>query len=722
MARTVAEHAERVLLGTTLDDKLRGWDGAPGQADVHAGPLPGALSALPAVPGRPPELRIDGPRQRVRFPRLGATSDERAHGEALHFFANHELLAVELMALFLLRFPEAPPALRRAVLHTLAEEQTHLALYLRRMAAMGVTFGSLPVSRFFWDCLAQMSRPEQYLATLALTFEQANLDHSRRFEALFARAGDDDSAALMRRIHADEIGHVRLGVRWLDRLAAPGDERPRFARYREALVWPLTPAWAKGEELDREARRAAGLDDEFIDALEAYTRSRGRPPRVHLFNPFAEAVFAAAPRPYRPPERLQRFADDLALLPAFVAAQDDVVVLPAPPRAAHLAALRRAGLETPQLWARPIAELAQSDDGEAFVHIGGLRPWAWSPEAVAALAPLRSLDLEPERAGPDAEVFSKAWAAELAGRWLRASEHPWMAPAEAAGAVLTTVDAVEAHVGRSLAAGAPVLVKAPWSTAGRDRVRYLGADDLASGRRWLERTLARHGAAVVQPWLRRVLDFSVLLTVQTDGAVLIEGLTRFATDDRGQYLGTVLGPSLAGLSPALVRFVAGEGGGRWRLAEALDAVARFVGGELAARGHRGPAGVDAMVYADEGGALRLHPLVEVNPRCTMGHVALALDDRVTRKAGGWFRIVTAQAARSQGFAAFSEWAQAQPPPRFDDRGRLCEGVLPLTDPAVAQAAVAFLAAGEAGTAFAKVDDLDAKSYIDDMRSAPAETA
>src|SRR5262245_42217655 len=106
------ELAERVLFATTLEDKL--WS-PQGVTDEQPGP---AIQA-PAAPGRPAELRFkpagsaaaDFPVHRLEQP--------RERGRLLHFFANHELLATELMALVLLRFPEAPAAFRRGVWQTL---------------------------------------------------------------------------------------------------------------------------------------------------------------------------------------------------------------------------------------------------------------------------------------------------------------------------------------------------------------------------------------------------------------------------------------------------------------------------------------------------------------------------------------------------------------------------------------------------------------------------
>lgn len=42
-----------------------------------------------------------------------------------HFLTNHELLAAELMALVLLKFPDAPKDYRAGVYEAMREEQMH---------------------------------------------------------------------------------------------------------------------------------------------------------------------------------------------------------------------------------------------------------------------------------------------------------------------------------------------------------------------------------------------------------------------------------------------------------------------------------------------------------------------------------------------------------------------------------------------------------------------
>src|SRR5260221_14786094 len=157
------EFAGRVLFATTLDEKLLR------PADI-SDERPGAALVTPAAPGRPPELqfKVTGT-ARDSFPGTKNLEQESERGRLLHFFANHELLATELMALVLLKFPDAPAAFRKGVLQTLKDEQEHTQLYLQRMKECGIKFGELPVSGYFWRSVSPMESPMDYVSSLCLT-------------------------------------------------------------------------------------------------------------------------------------------------------------------------------------------------------------------------------------------------------------------------------------------------------------------------------------------------------------------------------------------------------------------------------------------------------------------------------------------------------------------------------------------------------------------------
>jgi hypothetical protein len=62
---------------------------------------PGSPLLAPQAPGRPAELRFKPQGSgKADFPGVHHLDQEHERGRLLHFFANHELLATELMALY----------------------------------------------------------------------------------------------------------------------------------------------------------------------------------------------------------------------------------------------------------------------------------------------------------------------------------------------------------------------------------------------------------------------------------------------------------------------------------------------------------------------------------------------------------------------------------------------------------------------------------------------
>src|SRR5208282_1688907 len=195
------DFAERVLFATTLDEKLQ-------SPAVVTDERPGPRLLTPQAPGRPAGLCFKPQGSgKADFPGVHRLEQESERGRLLHFFANHELLATELMALMLLKFPDAPAAFRKGVYQTLKDEQEHTQLYLARMRECGAHFGELPVSGYFWRSVSVMENPMDYVSSLCLTFEQANLDFAQHYAKGFADIGDNETSRLLEKIYRDEIGH-----------------------------------------------------------------------------------------------------------------------------------------------------------------------------------------------------------------------------------------------------------------------------------------------------------------------------------------------------------------------------------------------------------------------------------------------------------------------------------------------------------------------------------
>lgn len=257
---TVRAFCRGVLERGDLESKLQ--PPPPGLRDDAPGP---ALRI--AAPARAPEIALSSGAERLPRPRALANPASRA--ACLARFAHHELMAVELFAWALLRWPELPAALRAGWLAVLADEQRHCRLYLDRLAAHGGQLLDHPRSDYFWQHAAAIDAsphgPSAFLAAMGMTLEQANLDFSGIYAEGFRAGGDPESAAVCEQVHDDEVRHVRLAARWLRELAAPGASE--LEAYLEAVPFPLAPHRAKGRRFDAEARRRAGLSEPFIAAI-----------------------------------------------------------------------------------------------------------------------------------------------------------------------------------------------------------------------------------------------------------------------------------------------------------------------------------------------------------------------------------------------------------------------------------------------------------------------
>src|ERR1700709_2023979 len=106
------EFAERVLFATTLEEKLLRPTNITDES-------PGTALIAPDAPRRPAGLQFKATGEaRDSFPGTKNLEQESERGRLLHFFANHELLATEVLYLWLVNFPNQPATFRQGVCHS----------------------------------------------------------------------------------------------------------------------------------------------------------------------------------------------------------------------------------------------------------------------------------------------------------------------------------------------------------------------------------------------------------------------------------------------------------------------------------------------------------------------------------------------------------------------------------------------------------------------------
>ncbi|MCG8600580.1 MAG: ferritin-like domain-containing protein [Verrucomicrobiales bacterium] len=647
---TIEELACRVLFSEQLDEKIRHAPLSTTESSASKAP-----PSLPEEPVRSHELRFARTGEaRPRLPGNAALVDDKNRGILLHFFANHELLAAELMALALLKFPDAPKAFREGLAKTLREEQRHTRWYLNRLEKCGVEFGQFPLNRFFWDAVSTMDSPIDYVSRLSLTFEQANLDYALHYSQILKQAGDTGSAAILHQIYVDEISHVGYGLEWFRKWKAK--EESDWAALQKRLIFPLSPSRAKGTRIhfNMEGRKAAGFDSDYIHRLSLFERSKGRTPNVYWFNPDTENRIAALPGPWHPTKRSQSIVEDLEILTAFLARRDDVAVLRNPPTLGHLDKLRCAGFNLPEI-------LPETDlSGEEFQKrkINEFRPWGLGPDLAEKFGFLaeNSVNDQPglRWTSSTRELFSKSSQVD-ALPFAFGDSHTVRSQED--------LDAALDHFAQS--EEQMIQLKRPFSTAGGGMRRITLSELQEWSKRGLQPKVAREGGILIEPFHNREFDFSVLF--QFDGSELRRvGLTTQLVTPSGSYRGTFSFPAFcSGLDPEIARFLNAD---VLKHYEEESDFCNHLTKWLQRNAYSGPLCVDSYLYRDANRKLHHRIACEFNTRFSMGRVAHEIRRQIAPDCGLRFDIVKTD---SQGI--------------FKDEytlrnGKMSSGTITLTEP------------------------------------------
>ena len=215
------------------------------------------------VPGRPDRPQLV-PHTQLK-PRSVSTVEGRA--ALIHALAHIELNAIDLAADAACRFGGMPDAFYRDWTFVMREEALHFSMLCDHLATMGFDYGDFPAHHALWE-MAERTK-DDLLARIAIVpraMEARGLDASPAVRAKLASAGDRAGAAIVDRILADEVGHVRIGNRWFNALCA---ERGLDPVVTDATLARSYAAPRPRGPFNRDARRAAGFSDAEIAALEA---------------------------------------------------------------------------------------------------------------------------------------------------------------------------------------------------------------------------------------------------------------------------------------------------------------------------------------------------------------------------------------------------------------------------------------------------------------------
>jgi hypothetical protein len=327
--------------------------------------------------------------------------------------------------------------------------------------------------------------------------------------------------------------------------------------------------------------------------------------RLLIFNPDNDMALADGGANYMPPRIIRRMAEDLAILPAWMAESGDAVVAAS---AYNDRFLREAngqfGLGVSLVTPPELQEVA----GEYR-----LSPWGWSP----------ALCLRLRKQGVQEELLPDSARLER----LRLASHR-----QTAVNILASlkVDGTcgESRLLRSVEecrdfvnSGQGRLLKAPLSGSGKG-LNWCPETMTAGVEGWCRQVIERQGAVVGEPVYTKLADFAMEFLADGKGEPRFIGYSLFTTSRSGSYEGNLL-MSDEEIEIRLAEMVAkrdtesqqAEMAARESLHAIREALPPLLLREIG--DYEGYVGVDMMVCDVDGAAL-IHPCVEVNLRANMG--------------------------------------------------------------------------------------------------------
>ena len=215
-----------------------------------------------------------------------------------------------------------------------------------------------------------------------------------------------------------------------------------------------------------------------------------------------------------------------------------------------------------------------------------------------------------------------------------------------------------------------LVIKADLGASGQQMCRVDKDHFNESQTNWCKRVLKEQGTLLVEPWLDARLHFSVQFEMGDQLRLL--GFTRMENDQRGQYIASMVGSFTRDLDQELINFIY-QGKRRSCLEAFYKQALPLIETHCRDHSYEGPLGIDAMIYRDLDGSLALRPLLELNPRFTMGRIALELGRHMNSKRLGKLEIMK----KGQALKQLNEnplRCIAKPAVKID------AGMLPLNDP------------------------------------------
>lgn len=332
---------------------------------------------------------------------------------------------------------------------------------------------------------------------------------------------------------------------------------------------------------------------------------------LHVFNPEHDIALARNNKYFTAPRAGRKLREDCCFLPVLWAKEGDFILVSN--RNQAFENIKECGIEAQGINLTTLNELHSLPEG---IRVD---PWGWDSSLCFELEKngLKSGSIPDEGELKDIRYFSnRRFASEVLTK-LRNELACNGIDSVGEAFSIDNVSTVENNINDN----SKVVLKEPWSSSGRG-VRFVDCNLNTETRNWAKKIIQQQGCIMLEPYYHKICDFGMEFIADEKG-VQFRGLSVFNTSN-GFYDGNLILPEEKKVE-ILSKFISKE-----EIEAVYKSIERLLT-DLLGNKFSGLLGVDMMIV-EKADRKYLHPMVEINMRRTMGHVAIDAYNKFHKEA------------------------------------------------------------------------------------------
>lgn len=356
-------------------------------------------------------------------------------------------------------------------------------------------------------------------------------------------------------------------------------------------------------------------------------------PDIFIFNPTNEMAVGNGTNSFQANARLQKFEEDLDLLPLPFVRNTDYLLLNNIPSSEYLKQFEKAGWQIPTF--KLIHELPK-DQMLQNLQKGFLKPWGWSPVMHNRLKTIKKGCSDSFMQQPNAiwkpehrELYSREMALYLLEH---ISKQEALYELMISENMYPRICYTEDEIMEQLRKLKNIVLKAPWSSSGRGIQMVEKGEWKSFHNQWSCGIIQRYGKVMVEPFLNKQADLAFQFHIDENKQIQFLGISWFKTNSNGQYELNYIKQIPSDLSEDAKEFY------EKNKEKVTKAITEAIQSSRLVHEYCGYLGVDAMMIRDNTGKIRIHPCLEINLRYNMGTLAIKLGELIHPTSKGEFHI------------------------------------------------------------------------------------